>query len=140
MPAEKSPWSWITAQISALILDYRSYNKLLERIILLAERPLRSDLTLHRHEESHLSAKILKAETILACWLKEAPFLEGQNRAALDRLQALRRDCGNLLNKGRCSLKTGLTLLDREQRRCHTAPGPKFRKKEAVPRLIDIQL
>ncbi|MDC7234330.1 MAG: hypothetical protein PQJ58_13945 [Spirochaetales bacterium] len=131
---------WFPLQIKTLCSDYSEYNRLLQKLIHLSETPLKSDFELIFMEEKKISSKILNEERILSKWLQDVPDFAVQFQSELNVLQELRNQSSKLRNKGRSSLKTGLTLLERERRNVDTGRLPKSSKKETAPRLIDIEL
>ncbi len=136
----KSPGEIVSLQITVLCRDYGSYNSLLIQLQKLCEKPIQSDLSLLTAEEGRTARKLVNQEKILARWLEDVPSLAREFASELNKLQELRIQCRNLRDKGRSSLKTGLTLLDRERGRVKGSPVSKSFKKEAAPRLIDIEL
>ncbi|MBF9014723.1 MULTISPECIES: hypothetical protein [unclassified Oceanispirochaeta] len=131
---------WFPLQIKTLCSDYREYNKVILYLIKQSENPLKSKFDRILLEEKRLSEKILHEEKILSRWLDDAASFKEEFSEELSRLQDLRNESLKLRNKGRSSLKTGLTLVDQEQHKIEKNLLPKSTKKEAAPRLIDITL
>jgi serine protease inhibitor len=131
---------WFPLQIKTLSSDYLEYNEILQYLIKQSETPLKSDFNSILLEERRLSAKLIHQEKILERWLKDVVSLQEQFIKELSCLQDLRNECLKLRNKGRSSLKTGLTLVNQEQQKIEKNLLPKSTKKEAAPRLIDITL
>ena len=127
-------------QIETLCSDYLEYNKILQYLIKQSETPLKSEFNSILLEEKRLSTKLIRQEQILERWLKDVVFLQDNFADELSSLQELRNESLKLRNKGRSSLKTGLTLVDQEQQKIEKNLLPKSTKKEAAPRLIDITL
>ncbi|MDC7239388.1 MAG: hypothetical protein PQJ50_03410 [Spirochaetales bacterium] len=135
-----SPGTIISLQIKTLSHDYFRYNSLLKKLQSICDKPIQADLAPFTAEEGRLGRKIISCEKILARWLEDIPSLEKEFEEELKELQVLRGECRKLRDKGRSSLKTGLTLLDRERGKVKSPRIPKSFKKETAPRLIDIEL
>lgn len=131
---------WFPLQITTLISDYEEYNQILRNLINQCETPLKLNIKRIIEAEKRISSKIIRHENILYRWLEDVPSFRAEFRKELDCLQDMRNVCLNLRNKGRSSLKTGLTLVDQEQQKIVKNMLPKSKKKEAAPRLIDITL
>lgn len=131
---------WFPLQIKTLSNDYFEYNKILKYLVKQSETPLKANLDSILLEEKRLSAKLIHQEKILNLWIKDVPALQLDFKEELSSLQNMRNECLKLRNKGRSSLKTGLTLIQQEQQKIEKNLLPKSTKKEAAPRLIDITL
>jgi hypothetical protein len=135
-----SAFPWFQTLVGNLVSGYDSYNSLLKQINALSDNPLKAKLQPFLPEEERRSRKLIKAETILANWLKEAPRLADEAPSELALLQKKREECRILRNEGSRVLKSGLSLLEKEGRMVNNPALRKSRAKEAAPRLIDIKL
>ena len=109
-------------------------------MIRLSANPLKARINAVLVEEKRLSRSILRQEEIIRRWLQDAPVLAEKSETSLDTRSVLRKDSAALRLKGAEALRNGMSLLEEERKKVRGHHNLKSNKKNAPPRLIDIEL